>query len=286
MQRNKPEAGRLRLIAAAFTAFDATGEVALDVIERQAGLLRQQDVDGVFVCGSTGEGPSLTVDERMAIARRWGEVGAGLEVIVQVGHVSLPEARRLATAAAADGADGIAAMAPFYYEPVPLEALIDFCGEVAAGAPELPFLYYHIPALTHVHPPMTAFIEMARRRIPTFAGVKFTSPDLSEMGRAIEAAGDDLAILSGPDDLLLQAITVGARGAVGSTYNLAARHYRAIFDAAQSGDLERASRLQAQARRFIDISHQRGGLGAFKAMSGWLGVDCGPCRLPLRGIDE
>lgn len=282
------QAGRngLRLIAAAFTAFDAGGEVAIDTIDAQAGLLRRQDVDGVFVCGSTGEGPSLAVDERIAIARRWCEVADGLEVIVHVGHTSLPEARRLAAAAASDGAGGIAALAPFYYEPVPLEAVVDFCGEVAAAAPGVPFLYYHIPALTHINPQMPAFIELARRRIPTFAGVKFTSPDLSAMGRAVEAAGDGVAILSGPDDLLLQATTTGVRGAVGSTYNLAGRHYRAIFEAAQRGEGALASRLQAQARRLIDIAQAHGGLGAFKAMSGWLGVDCGPCRLPLRGLDE
>lgn len=282
------EAGtdRLRLIAAAFTAFDARGEVALDTIPAQAALLRQQDVDGVFVCGSTGEGPSLSVDERIAIARRWCEAGSGLEIIVQVGHTSLPEARRLAAAAAAGGAGTIAAFPPFYYEPVSLEAVVEFCGEVAAAAPGIPFLYYHIPSLTHIHPSMPAFIELARRRIPTFAGVKFTSPDLSEMGRALEAAGDGVAILSGPDDLLLQAITVGVRGAVGSTYNLAGRHYRAIFAAARRGDLTQASRLQAQARRLIEIAQAHGGLGAFKAMSAWLGVDCGPCRLPLRGLDE
>lgn len=277
---------RLRLIAAAFTAFDLRGDISLDTIQAQADLLRRQDVDGVFVCGSTGEGPSLAVDERIAIARRWCEVGDGLEVIVHVGHASLPEARRLAAAAAADGAGAIAALAPFYYEPVALETVIDFCAEVAAAAPTIPFLYYHIPALTHVKPPMPAFIEVARRRIPTFAGVKFTSPDLSEMARAVEFAGAGVTILSGPDDLLLQAVTVGVRGAVGSTYNLAGRHFRAIFDAAARGDLPLASQLQAQARRLIEIGQGHGGLGAFKEMSAWLGVDCGPCRLPLRGLDE
>lgn len=283
---NETGTDRLRLIAAAFTAFDASGEVALGTIDAQARLLRQQDVDGVFVCGSTGEGPSLAVDERIAIARRWCKAGDGLEVIVHVGHVCLPEARRLAAAAAGDGASAIAALPPFYYEPVPLEAVVEFCGEVAAAAPGVPFLYYHIPALTHIHPPMSAFVEMARRRIPTFAGVKFTSPDLAEMGRTVEAAGDAVAVLSGPDDLLLQATTVGVRGAVGSTYNLAGRHFRAILDAARRGDLLLASRLQAQGRRLIEIAQAHGGLAAFKAMSGWLGVDCGPCRLPLRGLDE
>jgi N-acetylneuraminate lyase len=276
--------GRLRLIAAAFTAFDDAGEVALDRIPAQASLLRQQDVDGVFICGSTGEGPSLASDERIDVARRWCEVGGGLEVIVHVGHASLPEARKLASGAAAAGAGGIAAVAPFYYEGVSLEAVVDFCGEVAAAAPGIPFLYYHVPELTHFDPPMPAFIDLARRRIPTFAGVKFTSPDLAAMGRAIEVAGSDVAVLSGPDDLLLQAITVGVRAAVGTTYNLAGRHYRSIFVAAQRGDLALASRLQAQARRLIEIGISHGGLGAFKAMSGWLGVDCGPCRLPLRDI--
>lgn len=286
MNGTDPGAERLRLIAASFTAFDAAGELALDTIPAQAESLRRQDVDGVFVCGSTGEGQSLSVEERMAVAHGWCEAAQGLEVIIQVGHTSLPEARKLAADAAAAGAGGIAAVAPFYYEPVALEVVVEFCAEVAAAAPGVPFLYYHIPSLTHVDPPIPEFMELARRRIPTFAGVKFTSPDLAAMARAVEVAGDELAVLSGPDDLLLQAITIGARGAVGSTYNLAGRHYRAIFDTVQRGDLAAAAQLQAQARRLIEIAQAHGGLGAFKAMSAWVGVDCGPCRLPLRGLDQ
>ncbi|MFZ0216753.1 MAG: dihydrodipicolinate synthase family protein [Candidatus Dormiibacterota bacterium] len=273
------------MIAAVFTAFDGAGSVALDAIEQQAALLQRQGVDGAFVCGSTGEGPSLSSEERIGIARRWCEVADGLEVIVHVGHTSLPEARTLAAAAFADGADGIAAFAPYYFAPAGPEALVDFCGEVAAAAPTLPFLYYHIPQRTHVHPPMPDFLDLARRRIPSFAGVKFTSPDLVEMARCVEAAAPDVTILSGPDELLLQALTVGVRGAVGSTYNLAAPHYRAVFEAFGAGDMTRATELQGRARRLIQIAIDSGGLPALKAMSRWLDVDCGGCRLPLRGLD-
>lgn len=275
----------LRLIAAVFTPLDGRGEVALDRIAEQASELRERGVDGAFVCGTTGEGPSLSTGERLAVAERWLQAAGRLEVLVHVGHASLREAQTLAEAAGRSGAKAIACCAPFYLKPAGGEALVDFCAEVAAAAPGTPFLYYHIPALTHVSPSMPSFIELARARIPSFAGVKFTSPDLVEMARSVERAGPDVAILSGPDELLLQALTVGVRGAVGSTYTFFAPQYREMFSAYLAGDRATAERVQRRLRRLIDVGSAHGGLPAFKAMTGWLGVDCGPCRLPARTLD-
>lgn len=275
----------LRLIAATFTPLDARGEVALDRVDEQASDLREQGLDGAFVCGTTGEGPSLSTDERLAIADRWLRSAGRLEVMVHVGHASIRDARTLAAAAGKGGAAAIACCAPFYLRPAGVEGLVDVCAEVAAAAPATPFLYYHIPALTQVAPSMPTFIELARHRIPTFAGIKFTSPDLVEMARSVETAGSDLAILSGPDELLLQALSVGVRGAVGSTYTFFAREYREMFSAYVAGDVMTAEHLQARLRRLIEVGSAHGGLPAFKAMTGWLGVDCGPCRLPVRTLD-
>lgn len=282
-----PSAGgtALRLIAAVFTPLDGRGEVALDRIDEQASELRERGVDGAFVCGTTGEGPSLSTGERLAVAERWLHTAGRLEVMVHVGHASLREAQALADAAGRGGATAIACCAPFYVRPAGGEALVDFCAEVAAAAPATPFLYYHIPALTHVSPSMPAFIELARARIPSFAGVKFTSPDLVEMARSVETAGAEVSILSGPDELLLQALSVGVRGAVGSTYTFFAPQYREMFGSYIAGDRATAERRQGRLRRLIEVGSAHGGLPAFKAMTGWLGVDCGPCRLPARTLD-
>lgn len=277
--------GRLRLVAATFTAMHEDGGVNLDAIEAQADHLIRSGVDGAFICGSTGESASLSSEERAAVVRRWCEVtGEGFLRIAHIGHPSLPEARALAAKAEEAGADAIAAVPPFYFRPRNLEQVVAFAAEVAAAAPRLPFLYYHIPEMTNVRLSVPELIRLARQRIPTFAGVKFTHTDLVEMGASMEEAGDDLEVFNGPDSLLLQSLTVGVRSAVGSTYNFAAPAYRAMFDSYRSGDMEAARAQQARIRRMVSIGGRHGGMPAFKAMASLAGPELGPCRLPFAAL--
>src|SRR5258706_199283 len=96
------------LIAAPYTAFHADGSLNLPMIEKQAASLIANGVTGAFVCGTTGEGVSLTNTERMAVAERWQQVaGAQLRVIVHVGHTSVADARSLAAHAKKIGAQGV-----------------------------------------------------------------------------------------------------------------------------------------------------------------------------------
>ena len=129
------------LIAAPHTPFAADGSLNLGVIEKQCDKLITDGVIGAFVCGSTGEGVSMSVTERKAVARRWVDVAAGrLKVIVHVGHTSVSDAAELASDAQAVGADGISALAPYYFKPVSVGHLMDFLALVAAAAPELPIV--------------------------------------------------------------------------------------------------------------------------------------------------
>lgn len=278
--------GELGLVAAPFTAFGPDGSLALDVIDQQAAALAGAGVRGVFVCGTTGEASSLTTQERMQVAERWvAAAGERLEVIVHAGHNSLVEAARLAAHAAAAGASAVAAVPPSFHRPASLAALVDCAAEVAAAAGGLPFFYYHVPDHTGVRLPMPEFLQAARKAVPGFAGIKFTDGDLVEYGRCLDAAGEDLEIFFGRDELLLAALALGARSAVGSTYNFLAPLYQRLAGALDRGDLATARRLQALVRDSIGVALAAGGLPALKALAGMLGPDCGPCRLPLVTLD-
>ncbi len=271
-----------RLIAAPHTPLDAGGAPALETVARQVDLLAGAGVAGAFVCGTTGEGPSLAVDERMRLADRWiREAKRRLPVIVHVGHTSLPEARALAAHAAQIGADAVAAMAPFYFKPDRAGDLADFCAAVAAAAPHVPFYYYDIPGLTGVSLSMTDFLAAAAPRIPTLAGIKFTRNDPAMFRACREFDGGRFEILWGVDEYLLDALQAGATAAVGSTYNYAAPVYRRAIRAFRAGDLETARREQATAFALIEVLIRFGVLRAGKAIMGLLGVDCGPPRLPI-----
>src|SRR5579864_8059957 len=113
------------LVAATFTALRPDGELNLDQIERQAEALVQRGIVGAFVCGTTGEGQSLSHEERKQVVQRWCDVaGRDFKIIAHVGHVSLAEARSLAAHAAKCRAVGTAAMPPYFFKSQNVEDIL------------------------------------------------------------------------------------------------------------------------------------------------------------------
>ena len=147
------------LIAAPFTAMNADGSINLPMIERQAQGLAENGVKGAFVCGTTGEGFSLTIDERLQIAEKWiATAPSSMRVIVHVGHQAIDESRRLAAHAEQIGAYAFATIAPTFFRVTNLEQLVDYCAQIAEAAPNLPFYYYHFPAMAGADLPMHDFL--------------------------------------------------------------------------------------------------------------------------------
>jgi len=270
------------LVAAPFTPFRSDGGLAPEVIPHLAARLHRNQVSAAFVCGTTGEGSSLTTAERMQVAAAWKQAApAGLKLAVHVGHLSLGESQALARHARDIGADAIATIAPNFFRPADVNALIDWCREIAAAAPELPFYYYHMPAMTGVAIAVRDFLNGVDGRIPSLVGVKFTHEDLADYADARSFAHGRYSLLFGRDEILLSGLQFGAPGAVGSTYNYAAPLYHRIMRAFAAGDLETARRDQARAQQFIDIMNRYGGLPAGKTIMKFIGVDCGGVRLPM-----
>lgn len=273
------------LVAAPFTPFTPNGELALPVVARQARTLASNGVIGAFICGTTGEGSSMTSEERRRVTEAWMAARpAGLSIIVHVGHLSAGEAGALARHAQESGADAIAAVAPSFFKPTGVGELVAWCAQVAAAAPKLPFYYYHIPSMTNVTIPAAAFLAEAKSKIPTLAGIKFTYEDLNDYTAARAIGGSDYDILFGRDEILLTGLGLGATGAVGSTYNYAAPLYHRIIRAHAAGDRATAEREQAKARAFIDVMNRFGGQPAGKTIMKLVGIDCGPVRLPMRTL--
>jgi len=271
------------LIAAPFTALRPDGSLNLDLIDRQVENLLQNNVTGAFVCGTTGEGVSLSTEERMQVAERWAQASRGrLTLIIHAGHNSLPDARALAAHAQRIGAQAVAITAPTFFKPAAVEDLLAFSAAVAAAAPTLPFYYYQIPSFTGVALPVYDFLVAGVGRIPNLAGAKFTYENLMDYGRCLRDGRFDM--LFGRDEMLLAALALGCRGAVGTTYNLAAPLYHRIWKAFEAGDLASAQADQARAVEFIATFTRHGGLPAAKAMMKMIGLDCGPVRLPQRNL--
>lgn len=272
------------LVAAPFTPMKTDGSLNLDMIPHLAASLKSNGVIGAFVCGTTGEGMSLTLAERMAVADSWVKaVDGDLKVIAHVGHTCLEEAQALAAHAQKAGVDAIASMAPCFFQPADARALADHCAAIAAAAPMTPFYYYHIPSMTNTRIPVSAFLREARS-IPTLAGVKFTHYDLMDLSTCARLDQGRYDILYGRDETLLAGLSMGLQGAVGSTYNFAAPLYRRVMAAFAAGDLETARLEQALAMDIVTTFGLYGGLPTQKAIMKMIGLDCGPVRSPLRDL--
>ncbi|MDB6092833.1 MAG: dihydrodipicolinate synthetase [Verrucomicrobia bacterium] len=273
------------LIAAPFTPLQADGELNLGAIPAYAKRLVGDGVNGAFVCGTTGEGASLTTAERMKVAQAWGETKAALKLIVHVGHNANADSRALAAHAQQVGAYAIATLAPGFFRPANIADLIDWCAPVAAAAPKLPFYYYHMPSMVGADFPMAEFLPQVAKQIPTFAGIKYTHDNLMDFGNTLSAADRRYSVLAGRDEILLSYLALGAEGAVGSTYNYAAPIFLRLIAAHTRGDLVEARKWQALVRAFIGVMGKFGGLGANKAMMKLAtGIDCGPTRPPVRDL--
>ncbi|WP_437200782.1 dihydrodipicolinate synthase family protein [Planctomicrobium sp. SH664] len=274
------------LIAATHSPFHDDGSIHLDVVSLQLAGLLNSGVTTSFICGTTGESHSLTVPERLAVTRRWGEIARGtpMHVIAHVGHNCQQDAITLAKGAADSRLHGIAAVAPSYFKPASVGELIRFFQPVAAAAPELPFYFYDIPSITGVALSATDFLEQARGAIPNLAGIKFTNADTIELQSCLRQAEGEFDILYGIDEALLSGLVLGIRGAVGSTFNFAASISLNVIRAFEQGNLEQARSEQNRTIRLVRLLAGFGYLAAAKCVMALLGVPVGPVRSPVRPL--
>ena len=273
------------LVPAVFTPMHADGALNLALVKPLVEQLIHEQVQGFYVCGSTGEGPSLTREERMAVAEAYIQASAGrVPVMVQVGHTSLAEARLLAAHAQQQGADAISAVAPNYFKPDSLEVLIDCLSEIASAAPDLSFYYYHIPHMTAVQVDIVQLLEQVSGRMSQFAGVKYSTTTVYELQACMTAVEGRFNMLFGCDEMLLSGLVGGAHGAVGSTYNFAAPLYHRVLNAFEQGDWAAAQRQQALAVAMVRVLTEFAANPAIKTMMKLIGLDCGPTRLPQQAL--
>ena len=168
------------LIAAAFTPFTENGEMNYGMIPKMADSLSADGITGVYVCGSTGEGISCSVEERIQLMEAWSKAAKGrLTLIAHTGALSLKDISVLNRKAVELEYDAFSVIPPTFFKPGNVRELTDYCRAAAESAPELPFYYYHTMK-SGVEIPMRDFLEYADGRIPNLAGVKFNHHNLHD----------------------------------------------------------------------------------------------------------
>ncbi len=277
------------LINAPFTPFHENGEINTEPIAQYASMLQKNGIQGVFINGSSGEGYMLTEDERKVLAEKWVKVSPrNFKVIVHVGSTCVKMSYKLAKHAQDIGAWGIGAMASPFPKAGRIEELVKYCEEIACGAKELPFYFYHIPALSGVFLPMLPFLKAVDGRIPNFAGIKYTYESLYEYNQCRLYANGKFDMLHGQDETILPALAMGgAQGGIGGTTNYNGRELVGIIEAWEAGDIEKARERQNFAQEVINvICRYRGNIVGGKRIMKLIGLDLKKNRTPFQNMTD
>lgn len=280
---------QVEVLNAAFTPMHADGSINYALVPELYRHSIGTGTKGVFLNGTTGECMSLSMQERLKIVETWTDCRernnhAGSKIFVHVGSCNLYETAQMAEHAQAQGADGIAMVATFYFRPKTLEDLMEQCEYVAAAAPNIPFYYYNIPSLTGVNFPLIQFLEQATRRIPNFAGLKNSFTDIVDYQHCIHFAKEKYALYWGTDEAFMMLYTAGNRHYVGSTYNYMSSIYLDMLKAYHAGEFKKLTALQGEADAIYKILLSYNGVTSGKEVMRYAGVDCGPVRRPLRPL--
>ena len=226
------------------TPFAADGSVDLDQAARLAVHLVEQGSDGLVLCGTTGESPTLSWQEQHEIfAAVKGAVGSRAALLAGSGSNCTAEAVEATREAASLGADGALVVVPYYNKP-PQDGLEAHFRAVAQAAPGLPLMLYNIPGRTgtSLAPETTARLL----ECPNVVSFKAASGTTEEVSALRALCGDRLAIYSGDDALTLPMLAVGAVGVVSVASHIAGPQISAMVKAFLAGDLAGALALHEQ----------------------------------------
>jgi 4-hydroxy-tetrahydrodipicolinate synthase len=272
------------VITAMVTPFDGEGALDLDAAAQLARWLAEHGSEGLVVAGTTGEGSTLTDDEKLDLWRAVAEA-VTIPVIVNTGSNDTAHSVHLTAQAAGCGAAGVLAVTPYYNRPS--QAGIEAHFRAIAAATDLPVLLYDIPVRSGRKIGHDVMVRLAHD-VPNMAGVKDAANDVAASARLIAAVPERFEVYSGNDDQTLPLLAVGAVGVVSVAAHWIGREMAEMIAAFGKGDVAHAREVNA---RLLESYLFETGDAApnpvpTKAMMRTLGLAVGECRLPMGPTPE
>lgn len=271
------------LYAALLVPFDENGQVKEEGLKQIAkNAIEVEQLDGLYVNGSSGENFLISKEQKKQIFKVVKEaVGNDVKLIAQVGSLDLNEAIELGKYATNLGYDALSAVTPFYY-PFSFEEIKQYYFDIIE-ATQNKMIIYAIPDLTGVNISINQFKELFNNE--KIVGVKYTAPNFFLLERIRKAFPDKL-ILSGFDEMLVQAVISGVDGAIGSTYNVNGRRARQIYELAREGKVEEAYKIQHDTNNIIETVLSMGIYPTLKEILKTRGIDGGVPKRPFSPFNE
>mgnify|MGYP000874976449 FL=1 len=275
---------RLRgIVVPIVTPFDGSGRVDTEALKNLCDYLIDHGVHGLYPCGTTGEAVLLTDEERKTVAEvAVGHAGGKVPVFIHVGAASTQSAMDLAKHAVDIGADGIAAVTPYYFK-LSQEALIRYYEQIVSVIPsDYPFYIYNIPGCTgnDITPATVGYLAQEH---PNVVGIKNSMSDILRAQEYLNCR-EDFSVMLGNDSLIAMGVLIGCDGAVSGNAQVAPELFAKLYNAAEAGDWERALALQKQAAEVAELLQNGGNLSLFKYALAHRGVPVGEVREPLAKV--
>jgi N-acetylneuraminate lyase len=259
------------------TPFDETGAFHEAAFEKLLERVYRAEIDGVYVCGSTGEGMLQPIEQRKRVTEAAVRCSPrGKSVIVHTGAHRTSDAVELTRHAAQAGAAAVSSLPPtgaFSFDEVRSYY------RTLAEASELPFLVYYFPAVSPAIASMAQILELCA--LPNVIGLKFTDHDFYKLS-LVRNAGK--VAFSGYDEVLAAGLLMGASGGIGTFYNLVPELFVEVWRLGGAGKWTAARAVQARINELIELTLRYPCFPAVKTILGWNGVAAGRCLEPRRAL--
>lgn len=266
------------------TPFNGTGELDLARAQQLASHLEAHGNDALVVSGSTGEAPTLSDHEKLEL---WRAVKSAVSIPVIAGSTSNDTAHSIELTKAAEhvGLDGIMAVAPYYNRPSQEGMIAHF--KAIGEASGLPMIIYDIPVRTGRKIQRASLLRLAQE-LASFVALKDAAGDPADTAHLLAEAPPGFSCYSGDDHLTLPLLSIGAVGLISVAAHWCGEECKEMIEAFLSGDLARA--LQIERALLASFDYETGEDAPnpvpTKTMLAVLGLDCGPCRLPMGPAPE
>lgn len=272
-----------QVLTAIVTPFDREGEVDLAAFRSLCGFLVDNGSDGLVVTGTTGEAPTLTDDERLALYEAaLDEVGGRATVVAGTGTNDTAHSVHLTERAHALGVDAMLVVAPYYNKPPQRGIVAHF--QAVAAATDRPVIAYNIPGRCVINIEPATIERLAE--IPNVRAVKQAAQPAEEDAQARNVIACGLELYAGDDDLILPFLRLGGVGGICVHTHVVGPRVKELVTRFEAGDVAGAEALDAELRPSIELLRVTTNPVAIKRALQLLGHEVGGLRLPLVEADE
>lgn len=267
-----------RVITAMVTPFDSKGNIDFEKTTKLVNFLIENGSDGLVIAGTTGESPTLSKEEKLALFRHVVNVVQGrVPVIAGTGSYNTYASVELTRKAEETGVDGIMLVCPYYNKPNQRGLYEHF--KTIAEKTSLPVMLYNVPGRTVVN--LEADTVVALSKIKNIVAIKEASGSVEQMTAIVSNTSKDFTLYSGDDSMTLSALSVGGKGVVSVCSHVVGNEMQEMISAFENGDIIKAARMHQQLLPIMKGMFIAPNPVPVKTALQIKGLDMGSVRLPL-----